>query len=85
MLKHNHIRSLGERKMNEKQLEFKGEIRDKQSPDLETESQGKDNTFAMKYREIVNRKKQEAHLLYYESELLYLLVNYFKTPYEEES
>ena len=42
------------------------------------------NTFAMKYREIVNKKKKEAHMLYYESELLYILVDHFKKPYDRD-
>jgi len=41
------------------------------------------NIFAKKYREIVQRKKKEAHMQYYEAELLYILVNHFK-KYEED-
>ena len=85
MLKHKPIRSLGERKMNEKQLEFNRVIKDKPSLNLESESKEKHNTFDIKYRELIQRKKQDAHLLYYESKLLYLLVDHFKTSYDNAS
>jgi len=54
--------------MNEKQLEFKGEIKDKTSPELVSDSKDLDNTFVIKYRELETRKKQDAHLLFYESQ-----------------
>ena len=71
--------------MNEKQLEFKGEIQVQPSLKKDPEHRERDNIFDIKYRELETRKKQEAHLLYYESELLYLLVDHFKTPYDNAS
>ena len=76
---------MGERKMNEKQLEFNREVQVQPSLKKDPEHRERHNIFDIIYRELETRKKQEAHLLYYESELLYLLVDQFKTPYDNAS
>ena len=85
MLKHNSILVYGViliieeriiKTIEENKLDSKRELDD--------EPNEKYNIFVMKYRELKQRKRHEAHLLYYESELLYILVDHFKKPYEPD-